>query len=261
MDPGADLTDVDDRALLAGGVADAVLEAQANARRWARLDLLVGRSEGVPTPAYARPIVNVTVPIQTLMGVADMPGTLSGGTVIPAGLCRAIASQPDATWHRMLTDPAGELVALSTTSYRPTTPIWRHVVAEYATCFRPTCTAPATEVELDHRVPWPAGETSTDQLWPACKTDHKAKHAPGFGIETDETGSFVFVTGAGFRHPIAPTWKPVSEEWPELPEIQFSGTELLQALIEIRDRRDIELAEARELDWEHATRFEDLHVS
>jgi hypothetical protein len=37
MDPGADLTDVDDRALLAGGVADAVLEAQANARRWARL--------------------------------------------------------------------------------------------------------------------------------------------------------------------------------------------------------------------------------
>ena len=121
------------------------------------IDLIVGRAEGVPTPAYARPIVNVTVPIQTLMGIADAPGVLSGGTVVPAGLARAIASQPGATWYRMLTDPAGEMATLSTRSYRPTAPIWRHVVAEYASCFQPTCTKPATESELDHRVPWPQG--------------------------------------------------------------------------------------------------------
>ncbi len=164
------------------------------------VDLLVGRSEGAPTPAYARPIVNVTVPVQTLLGIADHPGVLSGGTVIPAGLARAIASQPDATWYRMLTDPAGEMVELSTTSYRPTAPIWRHVVAAYSTCFHPTCTVPATEAELDHRVAWPEGQTSTSQLWPACKSGHKAKHAAGFRIEQDETGSYVLVTRAGFRH-------------------------------------------------------------
>ncbi|GAA2153950.1 hypothetical protein GCM10009844_39090 [Nocardioides koreensis] len=115
------------------------------------------------------------------------------GTVIPAPLCRAIASQPDATWCRMLTDPAGRMI------------------------------------ELDHRRPWPEGQTSTSEVWPACKTGHTAKHAPGFGIEQDETGSFLFVTGAGFRHPITPTTHPASEEWPELPEIQCTGTELLQA--------------------------------
>ena len=53
---------------------------------------------------------------------------------------------------------------------------------------------------------------------------------------------------------------PVSEEWPELPEIQCTGTELLQALAEIRDRRDMEHAEARELEWEHGTRLEHLRV-
>ena len=46
----------------------------------------------------------------------------------------------------------------------------------------------------------------------------------------------------------------------ELPEIQCTGTELLQALTEIRDRRDMERAEAAELEWEHGTRLEDLTV-
>ncbi len=88
------------------------------------IDLLVGRADAAPVPAYARPIVNVTVPIQTLMGLSDDPGVLSGGTVIPAGLARMIAQQPGSTWHRMLTDPAGRMAELSTESYQPTRSIW-----------------------------------------------------------------------------------------------------------------------------------------
>lgn len=52
------------------------------------LDLLSGvttsgEPASVPVPSFTRPIINVTVPIQTLMGIADHPGELSGGTVIP----------------------------------------------------------------------------------------------------------------------------------------------------------------------------------
>jgi len=148
------------------------------------IDLLTGTGEGagepVPVPAYARPIINVTVPIQTLLGIADEPATLSGGRVIPAGLARRIAAEPGSTWYRMLTDEAGQLVALSTRSYTPTAPIWRQVVAQQTSCYRPQCDRPATECELDHRVPWPAGATSASNLQPACKTDHKAKHSSGF---------------------------------------------------------------------------------
>ncbi len=141
------------------------------------MDLIIGRAEGVPVPAYARPIINVTVPLETLAGLADDPGQLSGGTVIPAELARAIATREGATWYRMLTDPVGDLVALSTQSYRPTSPIWRYVVADQPTCAHPGCDRPSTECELDHLTAWPLGATSTDNLQPLCRRHHKAKHA------------------------------------------------------------------------------------
>ncbi len=119
------------------------------------LDLIIGRGERIPVPAYARPIINVTVPLETLAGLTDEPGRLSGGTVIPADLARAIALKPGATWHRMLTDPEGGMVTLSTKSYQPTVEIWRYVVAEQPTCAHPACDRPATECELDHITPWP----------------------------------------------------------------------------------------------------------
>lgn len=215
------------------------------------IDLLTGAAADVPVPSFARPMINVTVPMQTLIGIADDPATLSGGRVIPAGLARRIAAEPGATWYRMLTDDAGQPVALSTRSYTPTAPIWRHVVAEQPTCFRPHCDRPATECELDHRDPWPHGQTSTTNLQPACKTDHKAKHSRGFAIEQTETGSFELRTPAGFRHQADPAGQPVSEAWPEIPEIQFTATELVHAIQELRDRRDIREAEAASLEWEH----------
>ena len=126
--------------------------------------------------------INVTVPIQTLMGVSDDPGCLSGGTVVPATLARMIAQQPGSTWHRMLTDEAGRCVEVSTSPTPPpprsgttSSPVGR-------TCFRAGCDRPAADCQLDHRVPFPAGPTSNRNLQPACERDHKAKHADGFGM-------------------------------------------------------------------------------
>jgi hypothetical protein len=76
----------------------------------------------------------------------------------------------------------------------------------------------------------------------------------------------VLRTRAGFAHRIAPPPHPVAPDWPDLPSpghegpvgegpvpFQFSATELLEALGEIRDRHDQEIAEDRELQWEHGT--------
>lgn len=141
------------------------------------LDLIIGRADDVPVPAYARPIVNVTVPLETLAGVRDDPATLSGGTVIPADLARAIATSEGATWYRLLTDPAGDPVTLSTKSYQPTDAIWRYVVATRPVCAHPTCDRPAVECQLDHKEPYPAGPTDTVNLQPLCQRHHRAKHA------------------------------------------------------------------------------------
>jgi hypothetical protein len=229
------------------------------------IDLLTGRERDVPLPTYARPIVNLTVPIQTVMGLDDDPGVLSGGQVVPAGLARMIAQHPDATWHRMLTDQAGEMVELSTTSYQPTKAIWTQVVAEHATCFRSGCDTPSTEAELDHRIAWPRGRTTTANLWPGCKRDHKAKHAPGFAIEHGENGSYVLKTAAGFRHTVGGTQHPVNNarRVPEVedPGFQFSATELLDAIGYLRDLDLTNRSEHYEIDWEEGLddRIWDLH--
>jgi hypothetical protein len=218
------------------------------------LDLLIGKQDAAPVPAYARPIINLTVPIQTVMGLADEPGVLSGGAVVPASLARMIAHEPGGTWHRMLTDEAGHLVELSTKSYQPTGPIWQHVVAEHATCFRPGCDAPSTEGDLDHRTAWPLGPTDTSNLWPGCRTDHRTKHAPGFRIEQAEDGSYVLRTAAGFRHSIARTTNPVSDDfsWPEIdPDgFQFGATEFRDAIAGMRDWTELVRPRVPEQHWE-----------
>ncbi|WP_457112670.1 HNH endonuclease signature motif containing protein [Marmoricola sp. URHA0025 HA25] len=218
------------------------------------LDLLIGTQDAAPVPVYARPIVNLTVPIQTLMGIADDPGVLSGGTVVPASLARMIAHEPGGTWHRMLTDEAGHLVELSTKSYRPTGPIWRQVVAEHSTCFRPGCDAPSTEDDLDHRVAWPLGATDTANLWPGCRADHRTKHAPGFAIEQASDGGYVLRTASGFRHPIARTTHPVSDDfsWADLEAdgFQLSATELRDAIVGLRDWAELNRPRSPEQLWE-----------
>lgn len=216
------------------------------------MDLLTGCADGVPLPAYARPVVNLTVPIQTVMGLSDDPGVLSGGQVVPAGLARIIAQTPGSTWHRMLTDPAGTMVELSTTSYQPPKAIWSQVVAEHATCFRSGCDTASTESELDHRTAWPRGSTTPANLWPGCKGDHKAKHAPGFAIEQDQDGSFTLVTAAGFRHRITRTAHPANERWTggAAEGIQFSATELLDTLARLRDEDAASRPIRHDLEWE-----------
>ena len=176
-------------------------------------------------------MINVTVPIETLMGVSDDPGCLSGGTVIPATLTRMIAQQPGSTWHRMLTDEVGRCVEVSTRSYSPTRTIWNDVVARYGTCFRSGCDRPAADCQLDHRAPFPAGPTSNRNLQPACERDHKAKHADGFGV-TGTSERADFHTRAGFRHPVTPPTQPTgaSVVADDLFDFQYSATDIVDAL-------------------------------
>lgn len=203
-------------------------------------------------PAYARPVVNLTVPVQTVMGLSDHPGVLSGGQVIPASLARTIAQSPEATWHRMLTDPAGRAVEVSTERYQPTPALWEQVVSLHPTCFRSGCDHPSTQSDLDHRIRWPEGATETTNLWPACRTDHRAKHSDGFSIVQTEDGGFALRTPAYFLHAVPDAAHPSTDEWKSIPEeIQFSATELHEALQHLREREAADRPLRADLYWEH----------
>jgi len=161
--------------------------------------------------AFARPIINLTVPVTTVMGVSDEPGML-GGEPIPADLARLIAADKNATWYRLLTDPAGDFVDLSTTSYSPTAPIWRHVTARDQLCVWPGCRRPAARTEKDHRVPYPDGPTSIINLDDLCKPHHRAKHTLGYQVRREPNGDYVITTPRGTSLRSRPAEQPCDED-------------------------------------------------
>lgn len=160
---------------------------------------------------YARPVINVTVPHTTLMGLSDEPGML-GGEPIPAELARIIATDKNATWYRLLTDPAGDFVDLSTTSYAPTAAIWRHVTARDQLCVWPGCNRPAARSEKDHRVPYPAGPTAVTNLDDLCAPHHRVKHTDGYQVHREFNGDYVVTTPRGTRLRSRPAEQPCDED-------------------------------------------------
>jgi hypothetical protein len=156
--------------------------------------------------AFARPVVNVTVPITALIGLDDEEASI-GGVPIPAELARIIAADPRAAWYRMLTDPAGGFVELSTEEYSPTGAIWRWVVARDVSCVFPGCVRPAAVVHLDHRLPWPQGTTGVSNLQPLCERHHKVKHSYGFRVVREPDGSYTWTSRFGsVSHTPAPEY-------------------------------------------------------
>ena len=138
--------------------------------------------------------------------------------------------------RRLLTDPVGGFVELSTKSDTPTAPLWRETVAKFNTCFRNTCTRSAAECEIDHRKPWPEGQTASCNLWPARKLDHAAKHSPGFAIVETADG-WALETPAGFSHQVLK------------PELPFSETSSDQT--GRNQSSATESADRADLDWEY----------
>ncbi len=105
----------------------------------------------------------MTIPIDSLAGLSDTPGTLSGYGVLPADLVRRLAAG-DTRWRHILTDRAtGAVLDVGTWSYRPPTALDRHVRTRDVTCRFPGCTVPARECDLDHLIPFPQGPTNAGE--------------------------------------------------------------------------------------------------
>ncbi len=127
--------------------------------------------------------INVTIPIDSLAGLSDTPGTLSGYGVLPADLVRRLAAG-DTRWRHILTDRAtGAVLDVGTWSYRPPTALDRHVRTRDVTCRFPGCQVPARECDLDHLIPFPQGPTNAENLHTLCRRHHQLKHDDNWTVE------------------------------------------------------------------------------
>lgn len=151
--------------------------------------------------------VQVVIPIDSLAGLSDRPGTLTGYGCIPAEVARRLAAG-DARWRHVLVQRGtGAVLDVGTLSYRPPAGLERHVRQRDGTCRFPGCAVAAGECDLDHTVPFPVGSTSADNLHALCRRHHRLKHEGGWQVEALPDGGLRWTSPHGAvatTHPAQP---------------------------------------------------------
>jgi hypothetical protein len=172
---------------------------------------LAGLPDGeLPTSHGARPAVQVTVALSTLLGLDEQPAELAGHGPIPAALARRIAADPSGTWSRLVTDAHGRLLDVGRSTYRPPADLARFVIARDRTCCFPGCTRAAARCDLDHRVAWDdGGRTDAGNLYALCPRHHQLKHETGWRYRPAADGEVEWTAPTGHRRRRAAATYPV----------------------------------------------------
>ena len=150
---------------------------------------------GAAPPAHA----DVIVTLATLLGCDDEPGELPGFGFVSASHVRQIAHAAGSVWRRLVVDDrTGALIEVSTHRYRPTEAMRTHVAARDRVCRGPGCQVSPVGADLDHDIPWPAGETSAANLSVKHRRHHQLKTFGLWSTRQDpETASVTWTTLAG----------------------------------------------------------------
>ena len=142
--------------------------------------------------------VAVTVPVLTLLGEAELPGTLEGyGPIDPDTARRLAATAP--SFQRILTHPiTGSVLDIDRTSYRVPADLRRWLRVRDERCTGPGCGRPARDCDLDHRAAWAdGGVTSAANLAHLCRHHHRLKHEGRWTVRAgpDDTTEWTSPTG------------------------------------------------------------------
>jgi hypothetical protein len=165
-------------------------------------DLLLGGGDGAPAVTTT---VAVTVPVLSLLGEAELPGTLEGYGPIDADTARRLAGGAR-SFQRILTHPiTGSVLDIDRTSYRAPADLRRWLQLRDQRCTGPGCGRPARECDLDHREAWAdGGGTSAANLAHLCRHHHRLKHEGGWTVRAGPDGTTEWTTPTGHHATVDP---------------------------------------------------------
>ena len=162
-------------------------------------DVVLGSTRSEPTTQRWTRVTeaHVIVDAATLAGVSEDPAELAEYGPITAAHARRLCDR-DSRWRRLLTDGVGTLLDVAPQTYRPTQSLARFVETRDMVCRFPGCRRSAVArsvpglrasgVELDHTIPFPAGETVPENLAALCKSHHLLKTHGNWRVEQDDDG-------------------------------------------------------------------------
>lgn len=147
--------------------------------------------------------VHLTLPATTALGADDQPGEVDGSP-ITAQTARELLAEAS-SWRWLRADPAtGAVRDLTYPRYTPPDALAAYLKIRDRTCRFPGCTRRAKRCDVDHRVPWPQGETSTTNCACLCRTHHRGKHRGGWTITPISPDWYEWESPAGFTHQVRP---------------------------------------------------------
>jgi hypothetical protein len=140
----------------------------------------------VATGAPVGVSVAVTVPVLTLMGASDEPGSMEGVGPIDANTARRLAADAP-SFFRLLTHPVtGAVLDLDRTRYRVPADLRRTLRHRDHTCRFTGCGRPAAGCDIDHVTEWQqGGVTAATNLIHLCRHHHRLKSVARWRVESD----------------------------------------------------------------------------
>jgi hypothetical protein len=146
-------------------------------------------------------VVELQVPLTTLMGLSDFPGELAGFGPVIADIARQVAAEEaDATWRFSVYDRAGRLIHHGITRRRPKAEDVAFIRARDRTCRAPGCRRAARGCDIDHSDDYASSKDSRlCNLACLCKRDHLWKHLKQTGLIQITPGILGFTTPLGQR--------------------------------------------------------------
>lgn len=174
-------------------------------------DLLIGRIdvEGAETGRGSGVTIGITVPISTVLGLDDTPGELlDRSAAIPADIVRELCRHEGTLFHRLLTDPAGNLLDFTEMGRYPSAKLRYALDVRDGQCRFPNCTTPAERSDKDHDLPLPEGPTEADNLKSLCRRHHRIK-THGIAHTINQGGRYRWRMPTGSVHDCPPMPQPV----------------------------------------------------
>jgi uncharacterized protein DUF222 len=163
-------------------------------------------------PGPRRGVVELQVPLTTLLGLSQLPGELGGWAPVVADIARQVAAQQhQSTWRWSAYDRFGELAYHGTTEERPATGRFpnteqtAYVRARDRVCVAPGCRRAARLCDIDHTLPWvKGGPTETCNLGLLCRLHHLFKHSLGCELLQLSSGIFSWKFPSGLQYLTTP---------------------------------------------------------
>lgn len=174
------------------------------------LDLLLTGKGG----ASERTEVYLYVDLQTYLGLNDSPAELAGHGHVPAEIARHIATGPDTTLRRLITDPLnGQVIEVGKFRYRPSVDVSEFARIRDRECRHPGCPRPVQGCATENTATESAKpESGADSTLSYCLRHRRLKDRVDWEYKVRADGKLMVTTPTGLRAESIPT--PLHEPRP-----------------------------------------------